>query len=739
MCSSDLTLIKGGRQFKVMADPYQYNKKDYLVLSSNLEQSVDVTIKAPAATDHIVTHFYSYERYVADQKEEATYLQLTIAVPMGAGLEDLRTADVYLQDGEYFNLIRNTEYNLTVNIKSVDMTKLDIQCSITPWSLVDIDINSRPTSTVPLSNCYIVKTGSTINIPVAQANADGTQRIGVTDELEGMLVWDNGYVGPSGMTGGTLNANSQIETLEVIGVGSSALLSVKMGSENGNAVVAVRNKTTGKIRWSWHIWVTPYDPDVAMANFEFVRGITSATGNNDILSWYLDEISDGAGGRLYMYMYYNLGTITNTTNHQNDFLNGLNYQWGRKDPVGAWGGTFYPSLSNTTVSTLEGSIENPNSIANDPYFGAAAANKDLWEPTDGTKSIYDPCPIGWRLPKVSDCIDKVANHSFPISNAKQWWLSSSNNDTQRWSYDGSKGDYSEHLGAAHVWPVRCISEGSIIVPSAPEPNKNLVVNWNLGVINPLGSTIERERTTFSVTPSYQFDNGDTAPAPDGVTYTYTWYVDNSPQAASAGDEYTHTVSRFNDQSILLKCRVVDSEGRVGESSAEWMVMKRAFKNASLVTFNNAASYLASEAAFINQGSNRSRVRYLRAAESSNVYRVKLMSDGSWWMVQDYREGTVTNTTEGGVSIYNNASKNVCPDGWSLPTEARFRGIITTDYDNAVGMDEYNGNHFEAQVNVSNAASRYWTSADNRFLTATPSRVSYTTQSGYSNAVRCVKN
>ena len=724
-----LTLIKGSSQFKVMADPYQYNKKDYATLSSNIEQNLDLSIKAKSEPAHTVSHLYSYERYVADEQSEATYLQLTVAIPMGATQWEERTATVYLKEGEFYNLIRNTQYNLTVNIKSVDISKLEIQCSITPWTVETINISSRPTSTVPLSNCYIVKTGSTINIPVAQANADGTQRIGVTDELEGVLVWDN--------TAGALGVNSQIQKLEVIGVGSSALLSVKMGGENGNAAVAIRNKTTGAIRWSWHIWVTDYDPDAAMASFSFERGTTLETGGNSNIAWHLHEETSGAGGKLYMYMYHNLGRIDNSHLHQNDFLNGLNYQWGRKDPIGAWGGTIYLSFPTTTVTTLEGSIESPNSKASDPYFGAAAANKDLWEPIDGTKSVYDPCPIGWRVPSYGDYIDKVAAIG---SGGKQWWLSSFYNDTQRWSYDINK--YNGSISVSDAWPIRCISEATIMVPPVPERAKVLKLNWNQGIINPLGNATERGRTIFSVAPSYVYtDDGTVASEPAGITYSYTWYVDNSPQTASASNEYTHTVSRFNDQSILLKCRVVDSEGRVAETTAEWMVMKRAFQNASLVTFNNAGNYLAAQKIFIlEEPTTRSRVRYLRAPGSSNVYRVKLMSDGYWWMVQDYREGTVISSDEGGYSLYS-TSTTPCPTGWEVPTTSQYNTILSSNYSNMVGMDETNGLHFEAQVNTTQATptSRYLKSSNNGYVQGASNTYTATTNNTTGNyALRCRK-
>jgi hypothetical protein len=89
---------------------------------------------------------------------------------------------------------------------------------------------------------------------------------------------------------------------------------------------------------------------------------------------------------------------------------GLYYQWGRKDP-------FYHTESNqdayrpdnfdytetVLASNLTNAILYPTT-----FFRGAASSYDwltspqdgLWNPTMGsqTKSYYDPCPEGWRVP-----------------------------------------------------------------------------------------------------------------------------------------------------------------------------------------------------------------------------------------------------------------------------------------------------------------------------------------------------
>ena len=69
---------------------------------------------------------------------------------------------------------------------------------------------------------------------------------------------------------------------------------------------------------------------------------------------------------------------------------GLQYQWGRKDPFGVEKST--GSFGSVERLSIEDAILNPTVIAS----GTGLSDKGgLW---DTQKSIYDPCPAGWRVP-----------------------------------------------------------------------------------------------------------------------------------------------------------------------------------------------------------------------------------------------------------------------------------------------------------------------------------------------------
>ena len=152
----------------------------------------------------------------------------------------------------------------------------------------------------------------------------------------------------------------------------------------GNAVIAAKD-ASGNILWSWHIWLTDQPQG--------------------------QEYYNNAG----TMMDRNLGATSATPGDVGAL--GLLYQWGRKDPflgsssissdieaksTGTW-----PSAvsSNSTNGTIEYATAYPttfityNSSNYDwHYTGSSTTDNTRWTTSATTKSIYDPCPSGWRVP-----------------------------------------------------------------------------------------------------------------------------------------------------------------------------------------------------------------------------------------------------------------------------------------------------------------------------------------------------
>lgn len=143
---------------------------------------------------------------------------------------------------------------------------------------------------------------------------------------------------------------------------------------HGNALIAVKD-AAGKILWSWHVWVTDYDPE------------TDA-----------DLYASGA-----KMMDRNLGALNTTMGDTRSY--GFYYQWGRKDPFMTFVSNgenkyvrTYPedvnviaeSSSTTDINTT---IQNPVKIYKNTVNWLT--DNSLW---GSIKTMYDPCPVGWRIP-----------------------------------------------------------------------------------------------------------------------------------------------------------------------------------------------------------------------------------------------------------------------------------------------------------------------------------------------------
>jgi hypothetical protein len=230
------------------------------------------------------------------------------------------------------------------------------------------------------ANCYMVAPGATSEaIPISRARQYGGMPAEAEVELE--ILWDDN------------NVISATPTL------TGSKFTVTTTDNPGNAVIGIKDKATGDIYWSWHIWVTDYDPD------------------NEELVWI------NPNSPTYTFMDRNLGA---TEAELSLAGRGLLYQWGRKDPFpGTKSGTAgYASLDVfegmsdagtpgpfslhglSQTNALLQSIRNPKRFyrgesSNNGYNWLPSFDASLWN-KDNNKTIYDPCPLGWRVPAVFD-------------------------------------------------------------------------------------------------------------------------------------------------------------------------------------------------------------------------------------------------------------------------------------------------------------------------------------------------
>ncbi len=240
------------------------------------------------------------------------------------------------------------------------------------------------------SNSYIVATNSTpIFIPVSRANKSKIgDQLFTDDTYTAELVWTDNSVG---LSASGLSPDANIQKIAPAGTGPSGYIFVRPGSAEGNALVAI--KKDGNILWTWHIWVANYSP-------------TPST----------------SGG----FMDRNLGALRST--YGNALVNGLYYQWGRKDPFpssasyNALGSSVTVSGANfTSNENFANAVANPtvvynNTTSNDWHGATGYQDNNLWGASTGDKTVYDPCPLGWRVASDNSVWSALTNTNFAWEN-----------------------------------------------------------------------------------------------------------------------------------------------------------------------------------------------------------------------------------------------------------------------------------------------------------------------------------
>ena len=290
---------------------------------------------------------------------------------------------------DMFNFKPGVSYTYTAVLNtSTTAIRIDIGCTTDDWNNMGsgdgtggdggstgdgeddgIDLSTyTDLSAEGTANCYLVKAAGKYKFKAVKGNSDAT--VGNVKKTE--VLWESfgTDVAPNVgdlVTGvGYKNGYVYFSTPEVFG--------------NGNASIAVRN-SKDVILWSWHIWC-------------------SEEGWNDHV------YANNAG----TMMDRNLGATSATPGDVGAF--GLLYQWGRKDPfmgscaksgttLAASTGSWTTIKSSQTVDYAE---ENPmtyiGSGSGEWCTGTGANESDYTKRWMGSKkTMYDPCPVGYRVPK----------------------------------------------------------------------------------------------------------------------------------------------------------------------------------------------------------------------------------------------------------------------------------------------------------------------------------------------------
>lgn len=276
-----------------------------------------------------------------------------------------------------FNFRPGVAYTYTVTLNtSTTAIKVEIGCELEDWNStgggsgegeeggegsgdgedgkIYTDLSAPGTA-----NCYLVRGTGDYKFKTVIGNSDAT--VGNVKTVE--VLWES--FGTDEMP----NVGDLIESVSY--KDGYIRFSTPETFREGNAVIAAKN-SKGTILWSWHIWLAEE-------------------------GWEESVYPNDAG----TMMDRNLGATTSDTELVGS--KGLLYQWGRKDPflgsssmsdpvpavsTGVW------SVSSSEFYNIEECV--PMVLYTYQFFNS---EDFLW---NSNKTVYDPCPSGWRVPDGGD-------------------------------------------------------------------------------------------------------------------------------------------------------------------------------------------------------------------------------------------------------------------------------------------------------------------------------------------------
>lgn len=310
-----------------------------------------------------------------------------VAVNVACDNDDYSVSVVMNADGKSGVVkVTSPEYVFEDATVKVTLTVTDNENARTSNQEIEVSVKSILENLTVSSNCHLVSPGAFIKFAAVKGNS--TESVGTVGSVE--LLWED-----------AVGLVDSVFTL------SNTELYVNVNKElAGNALVCAKD-AEGTILWSWHIWVSAEDATANSMEYTY----TPAEGES----------------QTFYFMDRNLGALTSELGSAD--VNGCFYQWGRKDPFP--GPTYertyktiydakgevvaITSATPQVVNNIETAIKNPLTyylhtstnqgnyswITNSALSVPAEDVNDLWGGVTKAKTIYDPCPAGYRVPQLA--------------------------------------------------------------------------------------------------------------------------------------------------------------------------------------------------------------------------------------------------------------------------------------------------------------------------------------------------
>ena len=311
----------------------------------------------------------------------------------------------------YYAIVAPGTYNISAAISGVEVKKssaeIEFEANMINNLGIIADVNQIP-------NCYIVKPGETVKIPVYKAfamweesawsdykpsvkNPEATVVQVLWEDEKGLLTNINGDQLP---VSGESKLNERFFTV------------VAAEGKTGNAAVSIRFGSA--FRWTIHIWVTDYAGSSYQASngMEFMDRNLGATSTN---------VTEPASYGVY-YQACRPNPFPGPESNNSAAMRKIYGQSGAEVKVTAdkiWG--------DNQGQSIRRAIKDPLlfvTSGSEPYSwittdaGATDSAAEFWpsRQTGGVKTAYDPCPEGWMLPTYGDTspFASLSNYSSAV-------------------------------------------------------------------------------------------------------------------------------------------------------------------------------------------------------------------------------------------------------------------------------------------------------------------------------------
>jgi len=351
-----------------------------LLTSNTLDMTTGTTGTYGSGTTGTITVLPSIAGIASGSSETVSVLMVPVTTSMSGDIQlsltvDDRALSTTISTTTLPKLEAGKNYNITATINGASLTITSV--TTTDWA----DVTAGTVNNAMLAeeaNCYMLPLGQTVYIPVSRVVA-GQIAAGNSGFTLSSVSWTAGLLWTTSSDG--LDASGCVQVVSYNTDGG--YIKVTAGTEEGNSVIAMYDTDGTTILWSWHIWTTNYNPNTPS------NGTTHTLANSVTSNVFMDR---------------NLGAAGTAYSNDNNILH---YQWGRKDPFPAAGvydasgaSASVDITTYTAAQALSVSVQHPfafilssadwNTSPNDALWGGASSG--------ATKTIFDPCPAGWRVP-----------------------------------------------------------------------------------------------------------------------------------------------------------------------------------------------------------------------------------------------------------------------------------------------------------------------------------------------------